>query len=278
VCTPLTEPMARFSAFVVVVCGCRALPAYAAAACLNDRPQHQRTVRHGLFFAQRRNARRAKGRRVGVHRGPATRQLPAEGAARRGKRGGSGQRTGRAAYTLGCGTCAQVQGKKKGAADACVFAQARRRPDSQGISRSRVHAPGPLHSGRRRLAFACIVRGRGLCDSGQASRDPIQATRSNFCECLVQALTSALGFKVWGLHRCRSSSLPPPCSPHPFTATHTPPAARPCDTTRSFPPYHLWLFYTFTQIRSAGLGVHRLCPEQEGCRALPSAPWARRGS
>jgi len=55
---------------------------------------------------------------------------------------------------------------------------------------------------------------------------PFQATRSNFRECLVQALTSALGFKVWGLHRCRSSSLPPPCSPYPFTATHMPPDAR----------------------------------------------------
>ena len=38
---------------------------------------------------------------------------------------------------------------------------------------------------------------------------PYQATRSNFRECLVQALTSTLGFKVWGLHRSRSSSLLP---------------------------------------------------------------------
>jgi hypothetical protein len=42
---------------------------------------------------------------------------------------------------------------------------------------------------------------------------PYQATTSNFRECLVQALTSSLGYKVWGLHRCLRPTPPPPPPP-----------------------------------------------------------------
>ena len=98
---------------------------------------------------------------------------------------------------------------------------------------------------------------------------PYQATRSNFRECLVQALTSALGFKVWGLHRSRSSSLPPLYSPHSFTATLRPlPPGRPETQHAAALRHNTLLANFFPTTFGSFTPSHRLDLQVSGCIAF----------